>query len=314
MTAAPQRRITHSPAHRQPGAGSQLEDAGREKEALPVTLARWNKEDQLVNGKEVWGKDSPDHAAVASGASREKDPKQPDREEPLASPVPLTRRVPAWKRPLDIALALTVGILALPLIALIALAIKASSRGPVLYRQRRVGLGLRTFEMLKFRTMYRTASEATHRDYVLTLQAQGRPLQKLDAGRDDRVTPVGRVLRVLGLDELPQLCNILRGDMSVVGPRPCIPYELATYRPWHYYRFECLPGVTGLWQVNGKTQLSFNEMVTWDIRYARRQSPGLDLLILARTPWAVGEDLWQRWRERRRAARLARVATVSTPS
>src|SRR5712692_2494260 len=191
--------------------------------------------------------------------------------------------VPIWKRGLDIACIL----LALPalglLFSLIALWIKLVSRGPILFRQERVGLGGRTFVCLKFRCMKVGADTQLHKDYLTQLLRSETPMTKMDVNGDPRLIPLGALLRSTGLDELPQLINVLRGDMSLVGPRPCIPYEAEDYRPWQKERFNGLPGSTGLWQVSGKNKTTFDEMIHLDISYLRSKSIGLDLGIILKT-------------------------------
>ena len=178
-------------------------------------------------------------------------------------------------------------LLALPglavLFVLIALWIKLSSRGPVFFRQDRVGYGGRTFVCLKFRSMKVGADTTVHKDYLKQLLQSGTPMTKMDIKGDPRLIPFGAVLRSTGLDELPQLINVLRGEMSLVGPRPCIPYEAEDYLPWQRERFDTLPGLTGLWQVNGKNKTTFNEMINLDIAYVRNKSLWLDIKIIVRT-------------------------------
>lgn len=181
-------------------------------------------------------------------------------------------------------------VLASPLMLVAALAIKLEDGGPVLYRQRRYGKDLRDFTMLKFRTMSPGAPSAAHRAYIARLAGDGDAvpaggLRKLTD--DPRVTTVGRVLRWASIDELPQLLNVIAGPMSIVGPRPAIHYELEFYAPRHYERFAVRPGLTGLWQVSGRSRLGFLEMLDQDVEYVRRQSVALDLLILAKTPVAM---------------------------
>lgn len=190
------------------------------------------------------------------------------------------------KRALDIVLA-SLGLAVLgPLCALIALAIWLDSPGGVLFRQTRLGRDGRPFTMYKFRTMHPHADDSLHRQAVARWAhgaADGDGPHPYKPERDPRVTRVGRVLRLTGLDELPQLLNVLRGEMSLVGPRPAIPYELVHYRPWYYQRFRVMPGITGLWQVNRHRAPSLPEAVELDVRYIERMSPALDLAILART-------------------------------
>jgi lipopolysaccharide/colanic/teichoic acid biosynthesis glycosyltransferase len=200
----------------------------------------------------------------------------------------------AMKRALDIVGSLTLLIALVPLMLLIALLVKSRSRGPVLFRQVRIGQGLQPFTMLKFRTMAVNADHAVHHQFVTAfinarapLAAPGAPgVFKLT--NDPRVTPVGRILRKTSLDELPQLWNVLRGDMSLVGPRPALAYELEQYQPWHRRRLlEAKPGITGLWQVVGRSRTTFDDMVRMDLRYVQRRSLWTDVTILLATPKAV---------------------------
>ncbi|HEY6377494.1 MAG TPA: sugar transferase [Edaphobacter sp.] len=183
-----------------------------------------------------------------------------------------------------------------PLLLLIALSIKMSSKGPVFFRQRRVGQYGRCFTFLKFRSMHTNNDHSVHKEYVTRLIAgevthmasngNGKDVYKLT--NDKRITRVGKFLRRTSLDELPQLINVLKGDMSLVGPRPAIPYELAAYQTWHRRRvLEVKPGITGLWQISGRSRVKFDEMVRLDLRYATSWSPWLDFMILMRTPRAV---------------------------
>jgi lipopolysaccharide/colanic/teichoic acid biosynthesis glycosyltransferase len=203
--------------------------------------------------------------------------------------------VPSWKRVMDIVGAGGMLLLLLPVFAAVALLIKAVSRGPVIYRQERIGVGGRRFSFLKFRTMQVKSCDNMHRQYLQRLIAGAPvPMRKLDAVNRD-IIPLGRFLRSTCLDELPQLVNVLRGEMSLVGPRPPILYEAAAYAPWHSTRFTCLPGMTGLWQISGKNRLSFPEMIRLDIRYARSMSVWIDLWILMSTPFAIAREfMWQR--------------------
>jgi len=173
-----------------------------------------------------------------------------------------------------------------PLLLGIALAVRLDSGGPALFRQRRLGRGRREFTVFKFRTMRAGADVAPHREYVQSLIQDDRGpergrLYKLSV--DDRVTRVGRVLRSWSLDELPQLINVLRGEMAFVGPRPVIPYEVDMYPAEYLRRFEVRPGLTGLWQVSGRNERSYEEMVRLDIEYAAHATPWRDLQILLRT-------------------------------
>jgi len=169
----------------------------------------------------------------------------------------LAPSVPQWKRWMDvIASALALVVLS-PVFLFIALVIKMSSAGPVILRQQRIGLAGKVFTLWKFRTMHLGVDEGIHQDHLSTLIEMDVPMTKLDAHDDPRVFPAGRVIRRCYLDELPQLANVLLGDMSLVGPRPCLPYEAAQLKPWHRARFHALPGMTGLWQVSGKNKTTF---------------------------------------------------------
>jgi exopolysaccharide biosynthesis polyprenyl glycosylphosphotransferase len=183
-----------------------------------------------------------------------------------------------------------------PLLAAIALAIKLGSKGPVIFEQERVGWLGRRFKCLKFRTMYANNDPKIHREYVerlITAEAakengtEAEPVvYKITS--DPRVTPIGKFLRKTSLDEFPQFWNVLRGEMSLVGPRPPVPYEFELYDAWHRRRvFEMKPGVTGLWQVSGRSRVSFDDMVRLDLRYSQRWSLWLDLKILLATPLAA---------------------------
>jgi lipopolysaccharide/colanic/teichoic acid biosynthesis glycosyltransferase len=190
------------------------------------------------------------------------------------------------KRALDVGVAAGALLLLLPVLALVALLVRASSPGPVVLRQRRVGRGGRPFALLKFRTMYDGSDPAAHREYYRRLVGGRAPAVggtfKLAA--DPRVTPVGRRLRRLSLDELPQLVNVLRGEMSLVGPRPPLPYEVELYDARARRRLAAPPGLSGLWQVSGRNRLNFEQMVELDLAYIARWSFWLDLAIVARTP------------------------------
>lgn len=197
------------------------------------------------------------------------------------------------KRTLDIVGGLILTLVCLPFCALIAIAVKATSKGPVLFRQIRVGQHGKQFTFLKFRSMYVNNDHSVHREFVTKLinkeeraDLASNTVYKLTG--DKRITPIGKFLRKTSLDELPQFFNVLCGDMSLVGPRPPIPYELAAYQTWHRRRLlEVKPGITGLWQVTGRSTVDFDEMVRLDLRYATSWSPWLDVKILLRTPLAV---------------------------
>jgi lipopolysaccharide/colanic/teichoic acid biosynthesis glycosyltransferase len=191
--------------------------------------------------------------------------------------------MPLWKRIADIGLSLA----AMPLLAacmvLVAIVHEIVSPGPLFFVQERVGHLGRRFRIFKFRTMTVNADTAIHQAYFSQLISSNATMVKLDSRGDSRVIRGGWLLRASGLDELPQLINVLLGDMSVVGPRPCLPSEYAEYLPAQRLRFNATPGLTGLWQVSGKNRTTFEEMIRLDIEYARIRSPWLDAMIIIRT-------------------------------
>ena len=195
----------------------------------------------------------------------------------------------------------------LPVCLFVAAIIKLVSPGPVFFQQERVGFRGRRFMCFKFRTMMVNACTAVHQEHLEDLMTSNRPMSKLD-GQDPRVIPGGIWLRALGLDELPQLINVFRGEMSLVGPRPCLNYEYEKYLPRHRGRCATLPGLTGLWQVNDKNNTTFEQMIDLDLRYVRTQSLGLDLSILLRTIPAVVCQTYQVRRKKREARHQAKAA------
>jgi lipopolysaccharide/colanic/teichoic acid biosynthesis glycosyltransferase len=198
---------------------------------------------------------------------------------------------PSWKVALDITCILLALPIWLPLMIVLMLVTRIASPGRIFYRQERVGLGGRHFSIWKFRTMQVTAETQTHEDYVRELIAVDRPMTKLDAYGDPRVAPLGHFLRASGLDELPQIFNVLSGEMSLVGPRPCTPNEFAHYQPWQRARVNGLPGLTGYWQVNGKNKTTFNEMIMMDLFYLENTSISLDLKIMLKTGAVIVRQL-----------------------
>jgi exopolysaccharide production protein ExoY len=162
-----------------------------------------------------------------------------------------------------------------------------TSPGPIFFRQERVGYKGRRFRLYKFRTMHVGAETAHHEAYFTGLMTSNAPMQKMDAKGDSRLIPFGWLLRASGLDELPQVINVLKGDMSLIGPRPCIPYEYDNYSPPQRARFNSQPGLTGLWQVSGKNRTTFDRMIQLDIQYALQRSLKLDVKILLLTVPAV---------------------------
>lgn len=199
--------------------------------------------------------------------------------------------LPIWKRGLDFACILVALPAVLPLMALIAVAIRLCSKGPVLFRQERIGLLGQPFTCFKFRTMKVEAETRSHQDHLEKLINSTAPMTKLD-GVDPRIIRIGHLLRASGMDELPQLLNVLKGEMSLVGPRPCIRYEYERFRPRDRERFNAVPGLTGLWQVSGKNSTTFQQMIDLDIEYTRTASFWVDVKILLRTfPMIFGQAL-----------------------
>jgi lipopolysaccharide/colanic/teichoic acid biosynthesis glycosyltransferase len=198
------------------------------------------------------------------------------------------------KRGIDILGSLALLIILSPLLLVIAGLVKLSSHGPVVFRQLRIGQMFKPFMICKFRSMYADAGHGIHHNYVSWFINSSDKGQEQDKSKifkltnDPRITPVGHFLRKTSLDELPQLWNVLRGEMSLVGPRPPLRYEVQQYKPWHRYRIlEAKPGITGLWQVTGRSRTTFDEMVRLDLRYARGRSLWADIKILLATPAAV---------------------------
>ncbi len=191
---------------------------------------------------------------------------------------------PALKRAMDIVLSLVALVALLPLLAAIAVAVKTGSAGPVLFKQERLGRGRKPFTMYKFRSMRVDAGDALHREAVKrTAQSKRREIGVFKSLDDPRVTGVGRFIRAWNLDELPNLLNILRGEMSIVGPRPALDYELPYYKDWFFQRFSVRPGLTGLWQVKRADAEDFDEMIRMDVDYTERMSVWLDLKLIALT-------------------------------
>ena len=197
------------------------------------------------------------------------------------------------KRVVDITGSILVLVLGFPLLVAISLAIKLTSKGPILFKQERIGWQGSPFTFLKFRSMKCRNDPSIHREYVsrfiagqaCSAHSGANPKAVYKIQKDPRVTRVGRLLRRTSLDELPQFINVLKGEMSLVGPRPPIPYELEAYRLWHRSRvLEAKPGITGLWQANGRSRLQFDDMVRLDLRYGKTQSLWLDIRIILKTP------------------------------
>jgi lipopolysaccharide/colanic/teichoic acid biosynthesis glycosyltransferase len=197
----------------------------------------------------------------------------------------LSRNKNPLKRLFDISISLIVLVIASPLMLLIAVMIKLTSPGPIFFKQQRVGFMGKVFMMYKFRTMEVKTDSGIHQEYVTDLFSSDRPMIKID--NCHRLIPFGKIIRRLFIDELPQLFNVVRGQMSLVGPRPAIPYEVQAYKDRHMGRLLAMPGMTGLWQVSGKNRLTFDEMVRMDIRYAHTCSFLRDMKILMMTPFAI---------------------------
>jgi len=207
------------------------------------------------------------------------------------------------KRTFDVLVGVVLLAIAIPLMLIVAVAVRMNSRGPVLFKQRRLGRDMQPFTVLKFRTMVTDSSPELHQRYIAELMST-EPASVVPPGvegngngngngtvkkltEDPRVTRVGRYLRRVSLDELPQLFNVVGGTMSLVGPRPALEYELQHYSPEHFERFSVRPGVTGLWQVSGRNSLGFREMLDLDAKYAQDATLMTDISILARTPVAA---------------------------
>jgi len=229
--------------------------------------------------------------------------------------------LPTWKRVVDVALC----ILALPVLAFCTLIMtmitRLTSPGPVLFRQERVGFKGQRFVCFKFRTMKVSADTGVHQAHLSELMRSNKPMVKMDSTRDKRLIPGAWLLRASGLDELPQIINVLKGEMSLVGPRPCLPYEANEYLPWQRERFNAAPGLTGLWQVSGKNRTTFEEMIRLDIRYTQEKALGLDLWIISMTIPALVIQVLDTRRGRKSApivvqveAHAVAITTTSTAS
>jgi exopolysaccharide production protein ExoY len=216
----------------------------------------------------------------------------PDRET-ATTPTTFSEPIPAWKRMLDVTLVVLSMPMTIPIGILIFVFIKISSPGPAFFRQQRVGYLRGRFMCLKFRTMKVDADTKVHQAHLKQLMTSNQPTRKLDCAGDKRLIAGGMWLRALGVDELPQLFNVLRGDMSLVGPRPCTPYEFGLFSDRHKQRYEAPPGLTGLWQVSGKNHTTFEQMMDLDLKYVREMSLWLDLKIIAWTIPAILKLIWE---------------------
>jgi lipopolysaccharide/colanic/teichoic acid biosynthesis glycosyltransferase len=201
-------------------------------------------------------------------------------------------RMPRWKRILDVTCIVLSSPFWLLVMTLVMGLVRLTSPGPIFYRQERVGYRRNRFMIFKFRTMHVNTETRTHEEYFAHLMRVDCPMAKLDGEGDSRLIACGRFLRASGLDELPQIFNVLRGEMSLVGPRPCLPHEFQRYKAWQRQRVSAPPGLTGYWQVNGKNKTTFNEMIAMDLFYIRNMSIWLDLTIMFRTiPTLIKEVL-----------------------
>jgi lipopolysaccharide/colanic/teichoic acid biosynthesis glycosyltransferase len=215
------------------------------------------------------------------------------REQPVDQTAGDSRWLLALRRLFDLVFATTMILLLAPILIAVAIAVRIDSRGPALFRQRRVGYREREFTLYKFRSMRLDADPRGHQAYVTALikgeqsTTNGGRHKLYKLAVDNRITPCGRWIRRWSLDELPQLLNVVTGDMTLVGPRPAIPYEVAEYPSWYLKRFSVKPGLTGFWQVSGRNERTYEEMVRLDIEYTERRSVPLDLSILVKTPWVV---------------------------
>lgn len=195
--------------------------------------------------------------------------------------------MPFWKRFFDLGCCLVAMPVLFTGIIVMAVYHRLVSPGPVLFKQERIGRDGRRFMIYKFRTMRVNAETNSHQAHLLRLMSSNTPMAKLDISGDKRIIPGAGLIRAMGIDELPQLINVFLGDMSLVGPRPCLPYEYETFLPWQRERFNAVPGLTGLWQVSGKNRTTFEQMIRFDIEYSRTLSPALDARIIAGTIPAI---------------------------
>ena len=196
-------------------------------------------------------------------------------------------QIPRWKRILDLTIVLASLPCWLTLMVVLTLWIKVVSPGPIFYRQERVGYRSRRFMILKFRSMKVNVETNTHEQHLERLMRSDCPMTKLDTSGDPRVIPLGWLIRATGLDELPQIFNVVCGEMSLVGPRPCTSHEFEHYRTRHQERVNAPPGLTGYWQVHGKNKTTFSEMIEMDIYYGMNMSLGLDIAIILKTVPAI---------------------------
>ena len=194
------------------------------------------------------------------------------------------------ERLLDLTISIGALIALSPLFIATILFIKSTSRGPVIFKQKRMGEDGKPFTLFKFRTMHTASETERHESHVNSLMRNGQPMVKLDSLGDSRIIPFGKLLRALAIDELPQIVNVLRGEMSVVGPRPILPIEFGEYTELEKSRFMTHPGMTGLWQVSGKNALTFEEMVDLDREYSQSKNAVLYMKIILKTPMVLARQ------------------------
>lgn len=216
---------------------------------------------------------------------------------------------PRWEKLLDYGISIVGLALLLPVIFVAIVLTKIVSRGPALFKQRRIGYMGKPFMIYKLRTMMVDADTETHENHTLDLIKSNRPMTKMDKVGDARLIPLGCFLRTSGIDELPQLINVLKGEMSLVGPRPCLISEYEAFSESDRRRFDTMPGITGLWQVSGKNALTFREMIDCDIQYALRKTLPLYLKIAIQTPFVLTKQVW----ECRKNPSLANVSSSDGP-
>lgn len=207
---------------------------------------------------------------------------------------------PTWKRILDLSVLILAMPLYIPVMLLIGLLIKCVSSGPIFYRQERIGFNGKIFWLFKFRTMKVGSDTSVHQSHFIQLMQSNEPMKKIDL-KDNRLIPFGLFLRTTGLDELAQIINVFKGEMSLVGPRPCLPYEYLHYLPEQKKRCASVPGIAGLWQVSGKNKTTFEEMIHLDIFYIRNMNLFLDLVILLKTIPALLVQIYETKIEKRKS-------------
>jgi len=264
------------------GRMSEVQKASREPRVNRV--ASGNGEEETTEVTRFLHQLVTEVARIHRGDSEPSFPSNPCSREELAA------ALPKWKRFIDLAMVTLLFPVWLPVMTLVALWVAVTSPGPIFYRQPRIGFKGRRFMLVKFRTMKVNAETHIHEAYLEHLIVSDRPMIKLDATGDPRLILGGKFFRATGLDELPQIFNVLKGEMSLVGPRPCTVGEFERYAPEQRARVNALPGLTGLWQVNGKNRTTFRQMIEMDIFYSRNISLSLDIKIILRTlPAIIGQ-------------------------